>query len=174
MQQVRKHDQYTSRNTARAGSLKEYHVFLQKLAEAPDAESVRQRLLQGEFLNHFAYNTRNTLWKVFCSRYLTIQDPWVVAELKTAGTQNRSDSAEFASLLYLYFMLRDKLAFDFVLEVIWPKWLNHELAIGVSDMSDFYEKLAETNLHQGSRVKTAEALQIPLRSLHRKIKQYQL
>ncbi len=71
-------------------------------------------------------------------------------------------------------MLRDKLAFDFVLEVIWPKWLNHELAIGVSDMSDFYEKLAETNLHQGSRVKTAEALQIPLRSLHRKIKQYQL
>ncbi len=29
-------------------------------------------------------------------------------------------------------------------------------------------------LHQGSRVKTAEALQIPLRSLHRKIKQYQL
>ena len=28
--------------------------------------------------------------------------------------------------------------------------------------------------HQGNKVKTAEMLQIPLRSLHRKIKKYQL
>ena len=43
-------------------------------------------------------------------------------------------------------------------------------------IEDVERRLLTTALahYQGSRIKTAEALQIPLRSLHRKIKQYQL
>ena len=47
------------------------------------------------------------LWKIFRTRYLNIPDPWVHSEL-IRTSQHGPDAPEFISLLYLYFLLRDK------------------------------------------------------------------
>lgn len=82
------------------------------------------------------------LWKIFRTRYLNISDPWVQTEM-IAASQCGPESPELISLLYLYFILRDKLAFEFVTDVIWTKWLGHDLAIGSEDCSRFYMKLSQ-------------------------------
>lgn len=138
---VREHDQYIPRNTVRAGCLDEYCLFLNELAKSNDAGKVRKDLLDGVILGNFAYNTRYTLWKVFRTRYLNIPDPWVLSELTTVSRQG-SQSPEFISLLYLYFILRDKLAFDFVVGSVWQKWMKSELLVGSEDFSLFYDRLS--------------------------------
>jgi hypothetical protein len=93
---------------------------------------------------NYAFSTRMTLWKIFRTRYLNIADPWVQAELR-AASQYGPESHEFISLLYLYFILKDKLAFEFVVDAIWRKWLAHDLAIGSEDCSRFFMKLSHEN-----------------------------
>ena len=52
-------------------------------------------------------------------------------------------SPEFVSLAYLYFALRDRLTFDFVISSIWPKWSQQATAIGQGDFFAFLEEAAE-------------------------------
>lgn len=142
MNDIREHDQYIPRNTARAGCLDEYWLFFNELNKSNDAGKVRKDLLDGVILGNYAYNTRYTLWKVFRTRYLAIPDPWVTNELISAS-QGGPQSPEFVSLLYLYFILRDKLAFDFVTETVWNKWQKHDLLLQSADFGRFFNELSQ-------------------------------
>jgi hypothetical protein len=82
------------------------------------------------------------LWKIFRTRYLNIADSWVQTEL-IAASRYGPESPEFISLLYLYFILRDKLAFEFVVDAIWTKWQGHDLAVGSEDCSRFFMKQSQ-------------------------------
>jgi hypothetical protein len=139
---IREHDQYIPRNTVRAGCINEYWLFFNELNKSHDAAKVRQALLDGLLLGNYAYNTRYTLWKVFRTRYLTIPDQWVTNELISAS-QGGPQSPEFVSLLYLYFILRDKLAFDFVTDVVWGKWKKHDLLLQSVDFGRFFDELSQ-------------------------------
>ncbi|MFH1147488.1 MAG: BrxA family protein [Pseudomonadota bacterium] len=141
---IREHSQYILRNTIRAGCIHESWLFFNEMAKGAGSEEVRHALVDGKLLGKYAYSTRTALWKIFRTRYLNISDPWVLSELISAS-RHGPESPEFVSLLYLYFVLRDKLAFDFVVDVIWEKWLNHDLAIGSGDCSRFYSRLSEEN-----------------------------
>ncbi len=141
---IRQHDQYSLRNTIRAGCVHECWLFFNELAKGAASEEVRRDLADGVILGNYAYSTRRALWKIFRTRYLNISSPWVRSELISAS-QHGPESPEFISLLYLYFILRDKLAFEFVVDVIWAKWLAHDLAIGSEDCSRFFIQLSQGN-----------------------------
>jgi len=144
MAEIRQHEHYSLRNTIRAGCIQECWLIFNEMAKGADLEKVRRDLADGIMLGHFAYSTRMALWKIFRTRYLNISDPWVHAELVRASRYG-PDAPEFISLLYLYFILRDKLAFEFVVDAIWGKWLARDLSIGSGDVSAFYSQLSETN-----------------------------
>jgi hypothetical protein len=139
---IREHDRYSFRNTIRAGCIHECWLFLNELEKGATGEKVRCDLAEGVFLGKYAYSTRMALWKIFRTRYFNISCPWVRSELISAS-QYGPESPEFISLLYLYFILRDKLAFEFVVDDIWTKWLTHDLAIGSEDCSRFLMKLSQ-------------------------------
>lgn len=142
MIEIRQHDKYIPRNTARAGCIDEYWLLFGEIAKSRDIGKVRQDLLDGVILGNYAFNTRYTLWKVFRTRYLTIPDPWVMNELVSAS-QRGPQSPEFVSLLYLYFILRDKLAFDFVTETVWDKWQKNDLLLQTVNFGRFFDDLSQ-------------------------------
>lgn len=142
MTAIREHDRYSFRNTIRAGCIHECWLFFNEMANGVSSEKLRRDLADGIILGKFAYSTRMALWKIFRTRYLNISDPWVRSELILAS-QYGPESPEFISQLYFYFILRDKLAFEFVVEAIWEKWLGHDLAIGSEDCSRFFMKLSQ-------------------------------
>lgn len=139
---IREHDHYSLRNTIRAGCLHECWLFLNELAKGSIDEKVRRDLADGVILGKYAYSTRMALWKIFRTRYLNISDPWVRSEL-ISTSQYGPESPEFISLLYLYFILRDRLAFEFVTDVVWGKWLAYDLGIGSEDCSRFFTRLSQ-------------------------------
>jgi len=141
---IREHDHYSLRNTIRAGCLHECWLFFNKLANGAVSEMVRRDLADGTILGKYAYSTRLALWKIFRTRYLNISDPWVRSELVSIS-QFGPESPEFISLLYLYFILRDRLAFEFVTDLVWKKWLAHDLTIGSEDCSRFFMRLSQKN-----------------------------
>ena len=141
---IREHDQYSFRNTIRAGCIRECWLFFQELEKGSSAEKVRRDLADGVILGNYAYSTRMALWKIFRTRYLNITDPWVQSEL-IAASQYGPESPEFISLLYLYFTLRDKLAYEFATDVVWAKWRAHDLAIGSEDCGRFLNRLSQEN-----------------------------
>jgi len=139
---IRQHHQYSFRNTIRAGCIREFWLFLQELGKGVGAEQVRRALADGALLGNYAYSTRMALWKMFRTRYLNIADPWVQSELIVAS-KHGPDSPELISILYLYFILRDRFAFEFATDDIWAKWTNHDLSIGSEDCSRFFIKLSQ-------------------------------
>lgn len=141
---IREHDQYSFRNTIRAGCIHECWFFFNNLAKDADSKKVRSDLADGVIFGKYAYSTRMALWKIFRTRYLNIADPWVQSDLITAS-ESGPESPEFLSLLYLYFILRDKFAFEFVVEVIWTKWLGRDMAIGSEDCSRFFATLSQNS-----------------------------
>lgn len=141
---IREHDRYSFRNTIRAGCIHECWLFLNELSKDVNGEKVRRDLADGVLLGKYARSTRMALWKIFRTRYFNISCPWVRSELILAS-QYGPESPEFVSLLYLYFILRDKLAFEFVVEAVWTKWLAHDLTIGSEDSSRFFMKLSQKN-----------------------------
>jgi hypothetical protein len=141
---IREHDHYSLRNTIRAGCINECWLFFNELANGAGSEKIRRDLADGVILGKYAYSTRMALWKIFRTRYLNISDPWVRSELVSAS-QHGPESPEFISLLYLYFVLRDRFAFEFVTDVVWGKWLAHDLAIGSEDCSRFFMQLSQKN-----------------------------
>jgi hypothetical protein len=140
MKDIRQHDNYSLRNTIRAGCIQECWLFFNEMAKGAKFEELRCSLADGRILSHFAYSTRMALWKIFRTRYLNIPDSWILSEI-IASTHYGPQSPEFVSLLYLYFILRDKLAFDFVTLSVWEKWTTHHLAIGSADSEAFYTRL---------------------------------
>jgi len=139
---IREHDQYSFRNTIRAGCIRECWLFFQEIEKSPGAEKARRNLADGVILGNYAYSTRMALWKIFRTRYLNIADPWVQSELIVAS-EHGPDSPELISILYLYFILRDRFAFEFATDDIWAKWTNHDLSIGSEDCSRFFIKLSQ-------------------------------
>lgn len=141
MADIRQHDDYSLRNTIRAGCIQECWLFFDELGKGVGVDRLRNNLAEGKLLSHFAHSTRLALWKIFRSRYLNIDDPWVQTELIWAS-QHGPDAPEFISLLYLYFILRDRLAFEFVVEDVWRKWSDHDLSIGTGDASAYIARLS--------------------------------
>jgi len=54
-------------------------------------------------------------------RYFSHHIDWVIEDIKKAFAMGQ-ESQEFISILYLHYVLRDKLTFDFITHILWQKW----------------------------------------------------
>ena len=63
-----------------------------------------------------------------------------------AASKAGSESSEFLSLAYLYFTLRDKTTYDFIIGPIWRNWQANITSIGPEDFHTYLNDLDRTRL----------------------------
>jgi len=122
-------------------------------------DQVRDAVLSGSLLAQRSINSRKGIWDRIHYRYLTHRIDWIIASLVEAYELG-SHGAEFVSLLYLHYALRDRLTHDFVTEVLWQKGYQPRPPVARNDVLDLLD--AKTPEHpeigrwtESSRVKLA-------------------
>lgn len=133
---------YSGRNSSKGALLPEIERVLQALDQGCSRTAVRAQALAGEIFPQRAWATRERIWRAIQRMYLT-QPDWGLTDLRTAlalGPQSR----EFLSLLYLHYALQDRLTFDFVTQVLWPRWQARQLAVAPEDLRIFMDQAAVT------------------------------
>lgn len=133
---------YSGRNSSKGALIPEIEKVLTALDKGLPLDQVRQRALDGDIFTQRAWATRERIWRAIQRMYLT-QPEWGLTDLREAFALG-SQSHEFRSLLYLHYALRDHLTFDFVTQVLWPRWQARQLAVSPEDLRSFMDQAAET------------------------------
>jgi hypothetical protein len=115
---IRDSGPFSTRNTAKGALLSEAGQVFTGLARGMAVEQVRDAVLSGSLLAQRSVNSRKGIWDRIHYRYLTHRVDWVISAFVEA-LEHGAHEAEFVSLLYLHYALRDRLTFDFVTEVLW-------------------------------------------------------
>lgn len=126
---------------------------------------VRAAALSGELLRQPSYQARRRFWHALHGRYITHRVTWVIEDL-VATVGAHPGSPEAIGLLYLHFVLRDRLTFDVFTGPVWDSWQEGQRTLARHDMLGFIERVApEMNAtwSQSSRIKLATSLLTALR-----------
>jgi hypothetical protein len=132
---------YSGRNSSKGALIPEIERVVAALNAGLPLDDIRQRALDGDIFIQRARSTRQRIWWAIHHLYLT-QPEWGLADLGSAyslGPQSR----EFVSLLYLHYALQDCLTFDFVTQVLWPRWQVRKLAVTSEDLREFIDRAKE-------------------------------
>jgi hypothetical protein len=111
------------------------------LARGLSIEAVRVEVLRGTLLSQRSSENRERIWRSVKQRYLIPTAPWLTSLLADTG-RSGPHSREFVSLLYLLYALRDRLAFDFVTDVLWAKGHEARPVISRNEVLDFLTQAA--------------------------------
>jgi hypothetical protein len=140
--QIRDTSPASSRNTSNGALVGENYTLFSAVRNGLPLADVRASVVAGEVIQKRSYQTRRKIWDAISRRYLSVCADWVggsLAEASESGLQ----SAEYLSLAYLYFALRDHLVFDFVTQVVSDKWQRQATAIDRYDVLDFLKQQAD-------------------------------
>jgi hypothetical protein len=138
---VRDRTEPSSRGTAKAGLLRESFAVFRAVAEGLPLADVRAGILDGRLLQKTSIATRESIWMALRHRYFSV-DPFVSRSLAAAGLSG-CDSVEFRSLAYLYWAVRDRVAFEFVTGPIWKHWQSGSVSVRRDDFLAFIDRLSE-------------------------------
>lgn len=139
--EVRDMGPISSRNTSKGALIQEtFHIF-NVINAGIDVSEVKQRILVENVLHKTSYETRRKIWNAIGHRYLAVCPQWAGQAL-AAASQNGVQSPEFLSLAYLYFVLRDRLTFEFIVGPVWNSWQQGVTSVSNEDFFAFLEKLA--------------------------------
>jgi hypothetical protein len=141
LRSIRDEGPLSSRNSSKGSLLKEAFTAFSAVREGLQFQDLKRTLLEGGLLFGSAYETRRTIWRFLQYRYLSIAPRWIGHAMADA-TERGLRSSEFVSLAYLYFALRDRLAFDFITGPVWEKWQRRETSLSSTDFLLFMEKKA--------------------------------
>ena len=86
------------------------------LAEGASREEVKNRCYEGELLRQRTEKGRRRIWASIQHRYFAHKVTWAIEDLIEA---KRRDRKAFVDLLYFHYCIRDKLAFDVVVKLLW-------------------------------------------------------
>lgn len=156
---------YSGRNTARGALLDESILLLKAIQEGKTLEEVKRKLLQGQLLSDLSYESRIKIWRLFDQRYAKALPQWALQDLiKTS----KDKSSEIVSLLYINYALSDRITFDFVKEVIWPRWQSGQVAVSTDDVLRFLKQASAEHKEiltwkESSRTKIARNVLASLR-----------
>lgn len=158
---------YSTRNTAKGALVTEAGQVVAALARGMSIDQVRDAVLSGTLLAQRSVNSRKGIWDRIHYRYLTHRIDWVIASLIDA-LEHGAHSAEFISLLYLHYALRDRLTHDFVTEVLWHKDCQNRPLVTRNAVLDFLDHQAPEHPEierwtETSRVKLAGNMLTALR-----------
>ena len=149
---------YSARNSSKGALIDEAGRVFASLAEGESIENIRRQVLLGTLLTQRSRDNRERIWASIQTRYLVPSVPWLTSRLAEASTRG-ARSHEFVSLLYLMYTLRDRLAFDFVTGVLWPKRYAMRTVISRNDVLDLLKQAAE---HQPQIERWAESTRVKL------------
>lgn len=128
---------YVTHNASKTGLLEETRLFLETYALEGNVEQTRQALLTRE-LPQRSRASRWTILKIIQERLIRWNPPeWVLRDLSAFASSPISESLQAALLLHV--TRQDKLLYDFVHEVIVPRWQSGDLTVARSDAQAFLD-----------------------------------
>lgn len=101
--------------------VKESVTVLGALQDGASVEEVRDHALAGVLFHQRSWQTRRRFWHAIHARYLGDRDQWVIDALCRAAPGGPHDPT-MLGLLYLHFVLRDRLTCEWVLRAVWSRW----------------------------------------------------
>lgn len=119
---------YSARNSSKGALLGEAASVFGALASGIPKAELRSLALSGKLLPQRSFSNRERIFDTLSHRYLSYATPWMLDAFK-AATALGPRSAEYVSLLYLHYALRDHLTFDFVTDILWKQKLDGKLPV---------------------------------------------
>jgi len=164
---VRDQGPYSSRNTSKGSIIAAASLVFGVLSEGLSIGDVRDLTLKGNLLRQPSRNTRERIWDALHHRYLTHRIGWIIDSLAQASRRG-TQSQEFISLLYLHYVLRDHLTYDFVTETLWNKWLHNSHRVSQQDVLELLDRASSIQVQikrwtETSRAKLAGSILAALR-----------
>ena len=139
---IREIGAYSSRNASKGALIQELYQVVTSV-KAYNREHIRRFIIDENGLNKSTYENRRVIYNRLFHRYFMVCPGWVGQSLALAAN-NGIQSPEFLSLAYLYFVLRDRLSYDFVVSVLWKKWANGEQTVSPGDFIRFFGQIEES------------------------------
>lgn len=144
LRSVRDKSPLSARNSSKGALIKEIYTVFQAVSKGLSVENLRQIVLEGRLILHSAYETRRSIWNHIHRRYFTFDNEWIVQGLAEASGEGMN-SESFLSLAYLYYVLRDRLTFDFVVGPLWDRWKKRMVTVDRGDFLSFLDKESVDN-----------------------------
>ncbi|WP_301663207.1 BrxA family protein [Methanoculleus frigidifontis] len=132
---------YCARNLIGA-LLRESEKVFALLSAGEPLENIREQATNGTLFSQKALLSRKRFWNMLSVRYFQLPD-WVINDL-IGAYRVAPHSAEFTSLLYVHYALRDHLTFDFITQRLWSKWNSHQLDVSPDDILKMLDESAES------------------------------
>ena len=133
---IREKGNYSSRNASKGAMLPEFFRLINGMGQNYSKTVAKDLILVSDILNKKTYENRRVIWNRLNHRYFKINSDWVIACLRTAAASGIT-SSDFISLSYLYYALRDRVTYDFVVKTVWGKWSSGTTNISPSDFVNF-------------------------------------
>jgi hypothetical protein len=141
LSRVRDRLPFSSRNTSKGALVEEAHAVLSAINEGLTVGEARIAIRDGKILRKPSYETRQRILDSLTHRYFWPEGEWSVQSLAKA-TEAGAKSPVFLSLAYLYYVLRDRFTFEFVVGPVWERWQNRSTTITQADLLQFLEQQA--------------------------------
>lgn len=132
---------YSVRCTAGSPFVRETALIVGALADGMVIDDVRTQVHDGDILQQKSRVSRQTVWKQVRRRLFSPPREWVLDDLKRALQYGR-DSREFTSLLYIHYAIRDRLTFDVITQLLWPRWQAGNRMVARENVLMFLDKAA--------------------------------
>jgi hypothetical protein len=128
---------YLPNLSSKAGILEETRQFLLAYQRLGDIAAARRALVDGE-LPQRARSTRETILQVILQRLVRWSPPtWVLADLAAFAADTTQPSLQAALLLHV--ARQDMLLYDFVQQVVVPRWQDGERILIRADVQRFLD-----------------------------------
>lgn len=160
LSEARDQSPFSSRNTSKGALVEEAHAVFRAINEGLTVGEARIAIRDGEILRKASYETRQRIIDLLTYRYFWTGGEWSVQSLAKA-TEAGARSPAFLSLAYLYYALRDRFTFEFVVGPVWERWRNRSTSITQADLLQFLEQQAAK---EGQIKKWRESTRVKLAS----------
>ena len=128
---------YSTRNSSKGSLLREAHLVFRALASGASLEDVRTACLAGKLLRQSARETRHRIWELLHWRFFAWNPPrWVMEDLIEASGSDVT-APRFIGLVYIHYVRRDRLTFDFVADKLSALWNAGIREVRRHDVIDF-------------------------------------
>ena len=164
---IRDDSPYSARNSSKGALLDEAGRVFSALANGQSVEEIREQVLRGRLLSQRSSENRKRIWTSIQQRYIVEDADWLTSLLANECAAG-PHSHEFNSLLYLLYAVRDRLTFNFVADVLWPKGYQGRPVVSRDDVLDLLNQAApaESQIErwtESTRIKLAGSVLTALR-----------
>jgi len=133
---IREVGSYSSRNASKAALISELFGLLSSTCGDFSKQNIKNLIFNQNILNKNTFENRRVIYNRLNHRYFNICCQWIAPNLVKAQAAG-IHSSEFISLSYLYYALRDRITYDFVVSTIWQKWKAGLTNISTRDFLEF-------------------------------------